>query len=111
MERFSALIGFFAILLIAYLLSTNRRAIRWRTVGWGLLLQIVTAVLVLKGALISSTLSDIAPRISRATASILFIVMAIVFCQIAIRVSAAKRRIIWGAFGLYTVYLFLAYNL
>lgn len=111
MERFSALIGFVAILLIAYLLSTNRRAIRWRTVGWGLLLQIVTAVLVLKGALISSMLSDIAPRISRATASILFIVMAIVFYQIAIRVSAAKRRIIWGAFGLYTVYLFLAYNL
>jgi nucleoside permease NupC len=35
MGTFSALIGFIAILLIAYLLSTNRKAIRWRTVGGG----------------------------------------------------------------------------
>ncbi|MEA2344211.1 MAG: Na+ dependent nucleoside transporter N-terminus, partial [Thermoanaerobaculia bacterium] len=32
MERFSALIGFVGILAIAFLLSTNRRAIRWKTV-------------------------------------------------------------------------------
>ena len=43
MERFSALIGFVVILGIAFLLSNNKRAIRWRTVGWGLSLQIVIA--------------------------------------------------------------------
>ena len=32
MERFSALIGFVVILGIAFLLSNNKRAIRWRTV-------------------------------------------------------------------------------
>jgi hypothetical protein len=36
------------ILLIAYALSTNRRAIRWSTVAWGLGLQIVFAIIVLK---------------------------------------------------------------
>jgi CNT family concentrative nucleoside transporter len=36
------------ILLIAYALSTNRRAIRWSTVAWGLGLQVVFAIIVLK---------------------------------------------------------------
>jgi CNT family concentrative nucleoside transporter len=34
--------------MIAYALSTNRRAIRWSTVAWGLGLQIVFAIIVLK---------------------------------------------------------------
>jgi CNT family concentrative nucleoside transporter len=112
MERFSALIGFFAILLIAYLLSTNRRAIRYRTVGWGLLLQIVTAVLVLKGDLISSKLSGIVPAsVSRAQASMAFIVLAIIFYWVARRLDPGTRRVIWGIFGVVTVYLFLGFNL
>jgi CNT family concentrative nucleoside transporter len=40
--------GAFVILLIAYACSTNRRAIRWATVGWGLGLQILFALIVLK---------------------------------------------------------------
>src|SRR5260370_36995503 len=106
MERFSALIGFFAILLIAYLLSTNRRAIRWRTVGWGLLLQIVTAVLVLKGALIASKLAGIAPAVSPAMASIVFIVLTIIFYLVAKRPDAGTRPIVWGGFGVGPAHLF-----
>jgi CNT family concentrative nucleoside transporter len=49
MERFTALLGFFAILVIAWAISTNRKAIKWRPVVWGLLLQIAVAILVLKG--------------------------------------------------------------
>ena len=60
MERFSALIGFVLILAIAIGLSNNRRAIRWRTVMWGLILQILTAIAVLKGELIAQWLSAIA---------------------------------------------------
>lgn len=41
-------IGFFAILLLAYAISRNRAAIDWHTVINGLLLQLVLAVLVLK---------------------------------------------------------------
>ncbi len=47
MERFSALIGFVVILGIAWFLSNNKKAIRWKTVAWGLVLQIVIAILVL----------------------------------------------------------------
>ena len=41
-------LGAVVILLIAYALSTNRRAIRWSTVAWGLGLQVVFAIIVLK---------------------------------------------------------------
>src|SRR5258708_4517089 len=105
MERFSALIGFFAILLIAYLLSTNRRAIRWRTVGWGLLLQIVTAVLVLKGALIASKLAGIAPAGSPGMASLRFILLASLFENLKdvvnhlIEYTAAGSAFVFGPLG------------
>jgi CNT family concentrative nucleoside transporter len=42
------MLGAVVILLIAYALSTNRRAIRWSTVAWGLSLQVVFAIIVLK---------------------------------------------------------------
>jgi CNT family concentrative nucleoside transporter len=45
---FRPLFGAAVILSIAYACSTNRRAIRWATVAWGLGLQIVFAVIVLK---------------------------------------------------------------
>jgi CNT family concentrative nucleoside transporter len=111
MGTFSALIGFIAILLIAYLLSTNRKAIRWRTVGWGLVLQLAIAVLVLKGEYIAERLAGIAPQISRATAAIVFIVLAIIFYQIAKRLAPGTRRFVWGMFGVVAVYLFLTFNL
>lgn len=41
-------LGMVAILLIAYLFSSNRRAVNWRTVGIGLLLQLFIAVGILK---------------------------------------------------------------
>ncbi|MBL7826511.1 MAG: Na+ dependent nucleoside transporter [Saprospiraceae bacterium] len=42
------ILGFVLILGIAYLLSNNRKAINYRTVGMGLLLQAVLAVFILK---------------------------------------------------------------
>ena len=50
MARFTGLLGLIAFLGLAYALSTNRRAIKWRTVAWGLGLQIVFAFLVIKWA-------------------------------------------------------------
>lgn len=46
--RVQAVVGLIVILSIAYLLSTNRRAIDTRTVMWGLALQITFALIVLK---------------------------------------------------------------
>ena len=48
MGRFTGLLGLATMLIVAYCLSTNRRAIRWRTVLWGLGLQLFFAVLVIK---------------------------------------------------------------
>ena len=90
MERLSAVIGFVLILAIAFLLSNNRRAIRWRIVFWGLLLQILIAIAVLKGELIAGALTAIAP-ISRNLAAGVFIVLAIVIYQIAKRPSVSSR--------------------
>jgi CNT family concentrative nucleoside transporter len=48
LARFTGLLGLFVFLGLAYAFSTNRRAIRWRTVGWGLGLQVLFAFLVIK---------------------------------------------------------------
>jgi concentrative nucleoside transporter, CNT family len=48
MNRLSGLLGIVAILGIAYAFSTNRKAIRLKTVAWGLGLQFLFAVIVLK---------------------------------------------------------------
>ena len=48
MGRLTGLLGILAILLFAYLFSTNRKAIRVKTVAIGLALQFVFAVLVLR---------------------------------------------------------------
>ena len=48
--RVQPLVGLIVIMTIAYTLSTNRRAIDLRTVAWGLSLQMVFALLVLKTA-------------------------------------------------------------
>lgn len=48
MPRFTGLLGLLTFLALAFAFSTDRRAIRWRTVAWGLGLQIVFAFLVIK---------------------------------------------------------------
>jgi len=48
LDRFTGILGILAVLLAAWLGSTDRRHIRWRTVAWGLGLQLVFAFLVLR---------------------------------------------------------------
>ena len=50
MGRLTGILGLLTMLLLAWLFSTNRRAIRWRTVAWGLGLQLCFAFLVLRAA-------------------------------------------------------------
>jgi CNT family concentrative nucleoside transporter len=49
--RMIPILGMLVILAAAVLLSKNRRAIPWRTVGWGLALQILVALFVLRTSL------------------------------------------------------------
>jgi concentrative nucleoside transporter, CNT family len=46
--RYTGLLGLITFLGLAYAFSTNRKAIKWRTVAWGLGLQIIFAFLVIK---------------------------------------------------------------
>jgi CNT family concentrative nucleoside transporter len=48
LARFTGLLGLLVFLALAYIFSTDRRAIRWRTVAWGLGLQVLFAFLVIK---------------------------------------------------------------
>ena len=48
MGRFTGILGLLTMLALAFIFSTNRRAIRFKTVGWGLGLQFAFAVLVLR---------------------------------------------------------------
>jgi CNT family concentrative nucleoside transporter len=48
MGRFTGILGLLTMLSLAFIFSTNRRAIRFKTVGWGLGLQFAFAVLVLR---------------------------------------------------------------
>jgi concentrative nucleoside transporter, CNT family len=48
MGRFTGILGLITMLGLGYAFSTNRRAIRLKTVGWGLALQIAFAIFVLK---------------------------------------------------------------
>jgi len=47
-ERYTGVLGILAVLLTAYLFSTDRKRIRWRTIAWGLGLQLTFAFLVLR---------------------------------------------------------------
>ncbi len=49
MARLNGLLGLLLLLGIAFTLSSNRKAIRWNTVLWGLALQLGCALVVLKG--------------------------------------------------------------
>ncbi|MFZ0317824.1 MAG: NupC/NupG family nucleoside CNT transporter [Candidatus Sulfotelmatobacter sp.] len=48
MGRFTGILGLLTMLTLAYVFSTNRRAIRMKTVAWGLGLQFAFAVVVLR---------------------------------------------------------------
>ena len=48
MQRFIGILGLVILLGIAYAFSTDRKAIKPKTIGWGLLLQLVFALIVMK---------------------------------------------------------------
>lgn len=48
MERFVGIIGIIAIFLICYALSNNRKAINYKTIGMGFLLQVSFAIFIFK---------------------------------------------------------------
>ncbi|HEX2598246.1 MAG TPA: nucleoside transporter C-terminal domain-containing protein [Terriglobales bacterium] len=65
MGRLTGIFGLLSMVGLAYLFSTNRKAIRARTVAWGLALQIIFAFLVLRvefGRRVFAWLGDVITR-------------------------------------------------
>jgi concentrative nucleoside transporter, CNT family len=65
LARFTGILGLLTMVFLAWLFSTNRRAIRWRTVIWGLSLQIVFAFLVLEWTVGQRVLATVSGAITR----------------------------------------------
>ncbi len=65
LERLIGLAGIAFLLGLAYLASSNRSAIRWKTVGWGLALQLVFAILVLKVPFGQWALANVAAAVAK----------------------------------------------
>jgi CNT family concentrative nucleoside transporter len=66
MQKFTGVLGLITLLGLAYIFSTNRRAIRLKTVAWGLGLQITFAIFVLRvdlGRRIFQVAGDAANRV------------------------------------------------
>src|ERR1700739_3110862 len=66
MGRYTGILGLLTMLTLAFAFSTNRRAIRLKTVGWGLGLQIAFAIFVLRvdsGRRIFQAAGDAANRV------------------------------------------------
>jgi concentrative nucleoside transporter, CNT family len=65
-SRLVGLLGIALFLGIGYLLSRDRKAINWRTIGWGLALQVAFAVFVLRvpfGIELFKSLGDVVTKI------------------------------------------------
>lgn len=65
MARLQPLCGLVVIGLVAYVCSTNRRAIRLRTVAWGFGLQLLFALVVLKTSIGQTALEAVGDKIRR----------------------------------------------
>ncbi len=48
LQHLTSLVGFFVLAALAWLLSANRRQIRWRPIAWGLGLQLLIGLLVFR---------------------------------------------------------------
>ena len=96
MDRFIGLAGIVAFMALAYGLSHKRSAIHWRTIGWGLLLQWIFALIVLKGTLISGLLSFL-PFPKGAG----WLVLLLMFTPMLLRrfASYENRTLNWGLFS------------
>jgi len=111
MERLTGLIGFVLLLGFAVALSTNRRAIHPRTVFWGISLQLLFALMVLKGEWLGSQFSWI--PINGATFALVLLAGGISLFLLRRKKNSAheiSRYLGWTVAGVFVIAL-LKFNL
>jgi len=96
MERFIGLAGIVAFMALAYALSHKRSTIHWRTIAWGLCLQWIFALVVLKGPAISGLLGFL--PFPKGTG---WVVLLLMFTPMLLRrfASYANKSLNWALFG------------
>jgi CNT family concentrative nucleoside transporter len=96
--RFTGILGILAVLGAAYLGSTDRKHIRWRTIVWGLGLQFTFAFLVLRfdfGQRVMSWAGDVVTSMLSAT----FAGTQVLFGQLGLPNSGAFGKVIGPSSG------------
>jgi len=98
LDRFTGILGILAVLAAAWLGSTNRRRIRWRTVAWGLSLQFLFAFIVLRftiGQQLMAWAGDVINRMLGATTA----GTRVLFGELGLPNSGAFGKVISPASG------------
>jgi concentrative nucleoside transporter, CNT family len=96
MDRFMGLVGVLLFLAIAWAMSHDRKAIHMRTVFWGLGLQLILAVVVLKGAVVAGLLRFIPfPSFGG------WVVLVLMFLPVLLKrfLKFDNKRFNWTVFG------------
>ena len=106
MERALSLFGLVAIMGIAYGLSTNRAAVRWKTVVWGIGLQFALALFVLKTYAGQALFAWIGDKINKVL-GFSFVGSEFVFGKLGARGGAAEIGFIF-AFQVLPTIIFIA---
>jgi CNT family concentrative nucleoside transporter len=106
MERLFSVLGIFVILGIAYAFSTDRKAIQKRTVAWGLGLQVVLGVFVLKTELGQSLFAWVGDKVTR-TLQLAFVGSEFVFGKLGARQVAEPIGFVF-AFQVLPTIIFVA---
>src|SRR5690606_6153485 len=76
MDIIRGVIGMTFIILLAFGFSNNRKAINWRLVGTGLLIQLTLAIFILKGAAMAEFFSPLGwPKLFFSFVSSFFVVV------------------------------------
>jgi concentrative nucleoside transporter, CNT family len=96
--RFTGILGIVAVLGVAYIGSTDRKHIRWRTIGWGLGLQFLFAFLVLRfnfGQRVMNWAGDVVTNMLSAT----FAGTQVLFGELGLPNSGAFGKVISPSSG------------
>ena len=112
MARYQGILGLVILLGLAVILSSNRKAIRWKIVWLGSALQFVLAVIVLKGDWLSHCFDWLPVRLGT---SLVLILLQIILIQALSRwffqPAAGWLRLLWSLIRFQGIIVILKFNL
>lgn len=112
-EKAPALIGIAFMLCLIFLFSDNKKAVNKKTIFWGIILQFIIAVLILKGEIISAFLGRILPfsvRISQAS-SLVFLLFFWAYSRLNYIKKIMPSKIFYAFNGMVLFFFLLHGNL